>query len=117
MKRPIHEQRAIVRKVRSWLSRRFSVPFPLSIRMQEDNAMQDALGMFWLDDDHSHGTIWLRSNVTDDVLVETLLEEWAHARTSLLIDTEDKDDDPFHHASFWAEYGRLVKAYRTLSWD
>jgi hypothetical protein len=49
-------------------------------------------------------------------LIETYLEEYAHARTTYLVDTNDNDEDPHHHPSFWAEYGRLVKSAREIEW-
>jgi protein-tyrosine-phosphatase len=79
--------------------------------------MPDLLGYFLLNDDADRGVIALRDSLDRDALVETFAEEWAHARTAFLCDEEELDtDDPYHHPSFWAEYGRIVKAVRERPW-
>jgi hypothetical protein len=49
-------------------------------------------------------------------MVDTLCEEWAHGRVVWLNDEEDDSEDPFHHASFWSEYGRIQHASRSIEW-
>jgi hypothetical protein len=50
------------------------------------------------------------------VLLDTLCEEWSHARVVWLNDEEDNSDDPYHHATFWSEYGRIQHSSRSVEW-
>jgi hypothetical protein len=61
-----------------------------------------------------HCTIYVRDNLSRDQLLDTLVEEWAHARTYAL--AGGPEDDPHHHPTFWAEYGRIQVAARALVW-
>lgn len=103
---------AVVRRVRTWLVQRFPLQMKVTIRLKEPSLMPEALGWFWLDDGNESCTIWLRKGLGLDGLVDTLFEEWAHARTCHLTDHHEETDDPYHHPTFWAEYGRIVKAWR-----
>jgi len=69
-------------------------------------------GYFRFDEDEERGIIVISSGCGVDVLLDTLCEELAHARTAYLC-TEDEDP---HTASFWAEYGRIVSAARRERW-
>tara|TARA_Y100001973_G_scaffold67524_1_gene98630 strand:+ start:5289 stop:5498 length:210 start_codon:yes stop_codon:yes gene_type:complete len=69
-----------------------------------------------MDDNMERGTICIVDNCNKSQMVETIVEEWAHARTTFLNDEEDESDDPWHHASFWAEYGRICNAARERKW-
>lgn len=78
--------------------------------------MDNHLGYFVYDDDDDRGVIAIVDGQTREGLIDTFCEEWAHARTVHLEDTEDYGEDTCHHPSFWAEYGRLQKASREVSW-
>jgi hypothetical protein len=78
--------------------------------------MRDHLGYFEFDYEVDRGVICISDSQGREGLIDTFMEEYAHARCSHLIDTEDNDADPHHHPSFWAEYGRLVKAAREIAW-
>ena len=68
------------------------------------------------------GVIAVRDTLSRDQLIDTLVEEWAHARTSGLSELRhgvpgQKDaQDPHHHPTFWAEYGRIQVAARAEVW-
>jgi hypothetical protein len=110
-------RRALARKLKRWAEDRFPCTFPVRVCVRPAKKMPDTLGYFLLNDDADRGVIALRDSLDRDALVETFAEEWAHARTAFLCDEEDLDtDDPFHHPSFWAEYGRIVKACRERTW-
>jgi hypothetical protein len=106
----------LVRKLRNWASTRFPVPFPIRVYLRQREQMDDHLGYFLYCDDKERGVICLCDTADREILIDTFLEEWAHARTSHLIDTEDHSDDPWHHPGFWSEYGRLQCAAREVAW-
>lgn len=106
----------LVRKLRKWASDRFPLTFPCRVYLRPVAKMQSHLGYFEYDDDNDRGIICLLDTQGRDGMIDTFLEEYAHARCSHLIDMEDNDEDPHHHPSFWAEYGRLVKASREVEW-
>lgn len=110
-------RRVLARKLKRWAEDRFPLMFPCKVCVRSAATMPDHLGYFLLNEDADHGVIALRDSLDRDALVETFMEEWAHARTAFLCDEEELDsDDPYHHPSFWAEYGRIVKACRERSW-
>jgi hypothetical protein len=78
--------------------------------------MEENLGTFTFDAEDETGAIRLLNTLGRESLIDTFLEEWAHARCAYLVDMEDTDDDPDHHPSFWAEYGRLQLAAREVTW-
>ena len=93
--------------------------FPVRVYLRSairDEGKNDLLGYFLLNDEEDRGVIAISDAQDLTAMVDTFCEEWAHARTAYLIDTHDDDDDPDHHASFWAEYGRIQKAARERQW-
>jgi hypothetical protein len=116
---PQHWQRNLLRKLKRWAQERFPVNFPVRVYLRsglKDVNGHDLLGYFLLGDDDDRGVIAISDKQDLTGIVDTFTEEWAHARTAYLIDTHDDDDDPDHHASFWAEYGRIQKAARERQW-
>jgi hypothetical protein len=113
---PLDWQRKLLRKLKAWAENRFPVDFPVRVYMRAKHKMGDNLGYFLMGEDDDRGLIAIGYGQDQNGLIDTFCEEWAHARTAQLIDTEDDEDDPYHHASFWAEYGRIQKAARTKSW-
>lgn len=109
-------QKKLVRKLRRWATDRFPLTFPVRVYLRPSPKMEGHLGFFIYDDDRDRGVIALCESQGREGLIDTFLEEYAHARCSYLIDTEDNDEDPHHHPSFWAEYGRIVKASREVEW-
>lgn len=106
----------LVRSLRKWAAERFPLTFPVRVYLRPKEQMDGHLGYFDFCDDKERGIICLCNTESREVLIDTFLEEWAHARTSFLIDTEDHSDDPWHHPGFWAEYGRLQLASREMEW-
>jgi hypothetical protein len=78
--------------------------------------MEGMLGYFELSDDLERGIICVCDDLSQELMLDTLIEEYAHARVAWLNDEEEEGDDPYHHASFWAEYGRIQKAARGSDW-
>jgi hypothetical protein len=109
-------QKKLVRRLKRWAMERFPLPFPVRVYLRPTNRMDKHLGFFEFDFETDRGIIALCEAQGREGLIDTFLEEYAHARCSHLIDTEDNDEDPHHHPSFWAEYGRLVKASREIEW-
>ena len=112
-------QRKLLRKLRRWAEDRFPLSYPVRVYLRsaiQDASGNDLLGYFLLNDEEDRGVIAISDRQDLTAMVDTFCEEWAHARTSHLIDTHDDDDDPDHHASFWAEYGRIQKAARERQW-
>lgn len=70
------------------------------------------LGYFQYIEDEDRGVICVSDALSHDGYIDTLCEEWAHARTA---DLCGDDEDP-HHGPFWQEYGRIVMASREQSW-
>ena len=97
--------------MRKWLMKHFPIDYKVQIRLVPPEKMQDCLGLWYLNDDEESGVIRLANNFSNDTLVDTLLEEWAHARTEGLEDVDGRED-PYHHATFWSELGRITAAYR-----
>lgn len=109
-------QRKLVRKLRKWAFDRFPVPFPVRVYLRPASKMEGHLGFFNYDDDTDRGLIALCESQGREGMIDTFCEEYAHARCSHLIDNEDHREDPHHHPSFWAEYGRIINASRELEW-
>lgn len=109
-------RKRLLRKLRRWASNRFPLTFPVRVYLRPANKMRDHLGYFEYDDDKDTGIIAIADSVDRESLIDTFIEEWGHARTTYLIDMEDHSDDPWHHAGFWAEYGRLQCAAREVTW-
>ncbi len=114
--RPNSWRHKLLRQVRRWADERFPLMFPVRVYMRHPNRMGECMGYFSLDDSEERGVIVLANNLDESGLIDCFLEEWAHARTAYLADEADRDDDPHHHPSFWAEYGRIVKASREVAW-
>lgn len=106
----------MLRKLRRWAVKRFPLTFPVRVTLRNAKQMDRNLGTFQFDADEERGIIRLLHTLDRDNLIDTFLEEWAHARCAYLVDMEDSDSDPDHHASFWSEYGRLQRAAREIAW-
>lgn len=78
--------------------------------------MVNYLGYYRFNDEEERGMIAISDGQDRTGIVDTFCEEWAHARMTYLVDTEDTTDDPDHHPSFWAEYGRIQGAARERTW-
>ena len=102
------------RRTLRWLRKTFPLRFQVRIALVPDHVLPDRLGEWYTLSDEE-GVIRLRKGLSEDVLIETLFEEWAHARTDGLEDTDGRDD-PHHHPTFWAELGRISQAYRSANW-
>jgi hypothetical protein len=109
-------QRKLIRHFRQWASGRFPLQFPVRIRVVPASKMEGALGYFVLSDDMERGIIHVSDSLNAQLTIDTLCEEWAHGRVVWLNDEEDNSEDPFHHASFWSEYGRIQHASRSVEW-
>jgi hypothetical protein len=105
-------RRKLLRRLKAWAEERFPVPFPVRVYLTPAHRMDNLLGYFMLvGDDEDRGVIRLLDSQDRTGLIDTFVEEWAHARTILLIDTEERDDQ-YHHPTFWSEYGRIQQAAR-----
>jgi hypothetical protein len=113
-------RRKLLRKLKRWAEDRFPVLFPVRVYMRRrDQMVTDdggMLGYFTMDDDCERGCIGVVDTLNHGEMIDTFCEEWAHARCAHLLDTEDNDEDTDHHQTFWAEYGRIVKASRGMEW-
>lgn len=109
-------RRKLLRKLKRWAEDRFPGLFPVRVYLRPKERMNEMLGYFCMDDDCERGTIGILDSLNHGEIIDTFMEEWAHARCAHLLDTEDSDDDPDHHPTFWSEYGRLVKAGRLMVW-
>ena len=92
----------------------FPLRHEVRIALVPSKVLPDRLGEWYTLDDTT-GVIRIRKDLAEDVLIETLFEEWAHARLEGLEDRDGRDD-PHHHPTFWSEYGRICQAYRTTNW-
>jgi hypothetical protein len=90
--------------------------FPVRVYLRGAAHMESRLGYFLFNDETDSGIIALYENQSLDSLIDSFLEEYAHARCHHLEDTEDHSEDPDHHGTFWGEYGRLQKAAREKPW-
>jgi hypothetical protein len=106
----------LLRKLKLWAEERFPIPYPVRVYLRPARSMSNHLGFFIYDDDSERGVISILNTQDRVGVIDTFVEEWAHARTVNLIDTEDNQDDPYHHPSFWAEYGRIQQAARERAW-
>lgn len=106
----------LLRKLKLWAEERFPIPYPVRVYLRPTNRMSGHLGFFIYDDDSERGVISILNTQDRVGIIDTFVEEWAHARTVNLIDTEDNQDDPYHHPSFWSEYGRIQQAARERAW-
>lgn len=109
-------QKRLLKHLKAWAEERFPVTYPIRVYLRPAAKMENHLGFFTFDDDEERGVISILETQDRVGLIDTFVEEWAHARTVYLIDTEDHDEDPFHHPSFWSEYGRIQQAARQRAW-
>ena len=109
-------RKKLLRRLKRWAEERFPVAYPIRVYLKPRERMQGHLGFFEYDDDTDRGTISILESQDHTGLIDTFVEEWAHARTAFLIDTEDLKDDPYHHPTFWSEYGRIQQAVRLIEW-
>jgi hypothetical protein len=109
-------RRKLLTKLKRWCQDRWPVPYPVRVYLRPTSQMENHLGYFLYDEDNERGLIAIDASLQRNEMIDTFMEEWAHARTSHLVDTEETSDDPWHHPSFWSEYGRLVKACRERAW-
>lgn len=109
-------RKRLVRKLRRWAQSRFPVKFPVRVYLRDRASMEDHMGYLLMSDDDERGLIAIDAALDRENLIATFLEEWAHARTAHLTDELEVTDDPWHHASFWSEYGRITKASRDVVW-
>lgn len=105
-----------MRQLKRWAEERFPLTFPVRVYLRGQPIMRDHLGYFQFDDESERGVINILNTQDRVGVIDTFVEEWAHARTVYLIDTEDNQDDPYHHPSFWSEYGRIQQAARERTW-
>jgi len=108
-------RRPLLRRLRRWASLRFPLMFPIRVVLRTGRQMGANLGTFSMGDEDT-GIIRLLNTQDRDTLIDTFVEEWAHARCAYLVDMEDNGDDPDHHPSFWSEYGRIQRAAREIAW-
>jgi hypothetical protein len=108
-------RKKLLRQLKDWAQERFPIPFPVRCYLRANQYMEDNLGSFEFDDEEERGIISVLISQDRVGIIDTFVEEWAHARTVYLIDTEETDD-PYHHPSFWSEYGRIQQAARQRSW-
>lgn len=100
---------SLFRRTKSWLRRRYPLPYKITIRRVSQSSLPGAYGMFsW---DGRTGAIRLRTTLSDEHASETLLEEYAHALRQSLAVPVDYDGEP-HDAHFWLVYGALVSEWR-----
>lgn len=109
-------RKQLVKKWKAWATERWPLQFPVRIYLRSVKQMPDAYGYFCLSDDLDRGIISIRDDLTHDAMLDTLCEEWAHGRVVWLNDEEDTSDDPYHHPTFWCEYGRIQHASRGVEW-
>ena len=109
-------RRNLVKRFRAWAADRFPLQFPVRIYLRPASKMEGALGYFDMSEDLDRGIITIRDDLNQYLMIDTLCEEWAHGRVVWLNDEEEDDEDPWHHPSFWAEYGRIQKASRGVAW-
>lgn len=96
-------------KTKSWLRRKYPLPYRISIRLVAPTSLPGAYGTFFWDG--NRGSIHLRSTLSEEHASETLLEEYAHALRQSLAVPVDYDGEP-HDAHFWLVYGALVSEWR-----
>lgn len=104
--------RRLIRRFKRWAETRFPVPFPLRYYLRPTGRLPGLHGYFQFDEDEIRGLIVIAESSHPEVILDTLCEELAHARTAYLC-TEDEDP---HTASFWSEYGRIVMSARECQW-
>ena len=104
-----------LRQIRNWLADKFPTPYPVTLRIgplpREDTRNEDRPSHSCGDTTRTKRRITIR--VSDKLdwysAIDTLLHEWAHARTYPHSTMEDKIA---HHGSQWAVvYGEIYAAY------
>lgn len=108
-------RRTVVRKFRRWALQNFPIQTPVRMYVRRAESMGTYLGCYIPPEKRGkHATICVRDTLSRDQLLDTLIEEWAHARTYAL--AGGSEEDPHHHPTFWAEYGRIQVAARDATW-
>ena len=109
-------RKPLLKRVKRWAERRFPLLFPVRVYLRPGAKMNQTLGYWLFDADEDRGIIALLNTQDKESLLDSFVEEWAHARCTYLVDTEDNNDDPDHHSAFWSEYGRIQRAIREITW-
>ncbi len=106
-------QRPLIRSLKRWATNTFPVPFPVRVYLRPRRLMEQCHGYWKWSETTRGGVIAICDDLTRQELIDTFLEEYAHARTAVLYEEGDEDDDdPGHHATFWSELGRITKRWR-----
>jgi hypothetical protein len=111
-----------LRQVRNWLADKFPTPYPVTLRIgpipREPDSDGDRPARSCGDTTRTKRRITIR--ISDKLdwysAIDTLLHEWAHARSYPHSTMEDKLE---HHGSQWAvTYGEIYMAYHDKrGWD
>jgi hypothetical protein len=109
-------RKRLVRRLKTWADTRFPVLFAIRVYLRPSNKMDGMLGYWLFNAEDERGIIALLNTQDKETLIDSFVEEWAHARCNYLLDMEDNDEDPHHHPSFWSEYGRIQRAAREVTW-
>lgn len=103
MKLPIYA------RTKDWLRKNYGLPFPCRIIVVSVGRIPGCMGEFrWHEE---RGLIRIANNLTQALMAETLLEEYAHAIRHSLPVGVDYEGEP-HDGMFWAIYGELVNKWR-----
>jgi hypothetical protein len=109
-------RKRLLRRLKKWADTRFPVLFAIRVYLRPSNKMDGMLGYWLFNAEDERGIIALLNTQDKETLIDSFIEEWAHARCNYLLDMEDNDADPHHHSSFWGEYGRIQRAAREITW-
>ena len=92
-----------LKKVVRFLRRNYPVPIPVTVRVHAE--MKGLCGLCLIDDDRA----LIRLTKDDDqIMCETLVEEWSHIIRHLVHVPIEKE----HDMIFWAIYGDVIMKYR-----
>ena len=104
-------QKPLLAQLRKWAANNFPLQFPVRCYVRPAEKMDNAEGLFEIDDDELRGVITISdSHRSRGELIETFIEEWAHARTIFLVDRTTQET--IHDPTFWAEKGKISDAIR-----
>jgi hypothetical protein len=104
-------QKPLLKKMRKWAAESFPLMFSVRCYVRPVVRMGNRLGYFDLSDDMESGIIAISDSCSRDEFHDTFYEEWAHARTAFLCNSEN-----LHNATFGAEHHQIAMAGREKEW-
>lgn len=98
-------------RTKKWLRSMYPVPFRVRVcTLPGDHPKMFGCAGWFIPNDEGVSLIYVAVGI-DEVMAETLIEEWSHALRHAMPLTVDYEGEA-HDEHFWVTYGRITNAWR-----